>query len=99
MIHMSRSRISSGPVDMHTASATDLPSALAVLQRLATAPGDGWRRLVVDLSSPLDPIREVCGRALGRRVVFKTRAGPLPGLMRLSEVTGSTTPRSVLSGN
>ena len=75
MVHMSRSRISSGPVDMHTASATDLPSALAVLQRLATAPGDGWRRLVVDLSSPLDPIREVCGRALGRRVVFKTRAG------------------------
>ncbi|MEC8100900.1 MAG: isochorismate synthase [Planctomycetota bacterium] len=72
---MSRSRIASGPVHTHTASATDLPSALAMLQRLALGSGDGWRRLVVDLSTPLDPIHEICGRALGRRVVFKSRSG------------------------
>ena len=39
MIHMSRSRIASGPVHTHTASATDLPSALAILQRLAWVRG------------------------------------------------------------
>ena len=66
MVHMSRSRIASGPVHTHTASATD-SSALAMLQRLAMGSGDGWRRLVVDLSTPLDPIHEICGRALGRR--------------------------------
>ena len=75
MIHMSRSRIASGPVHTHTASATDLPSALAMLQRLALGSGDGWRRLVVDLSTPLDPIHEICGRALGRRVAFQSRSG------------------------
>ena len=76
MVHMSRSRIVSGPVHTHTASATDLPSALAVLQRLALGSGDGWRRLVVDLSTPLDPTHEICGRALGRRVGGKdTRLG------------------------
>ena len=75
MVHMSRSRIASGPVHTHTASATDLPSALAMLQRLALGSGDGWRRLVVDLSTPLDPIHEICGRALGRRVAFKSRSG------------------------
>ena len=75
MIHMSRSRIASGPVHTHTASATDLPSALAILQRLALGSGDGWRRLVVDLPAPLDPIHEICGRALGRRVAFKSRSG------------------------
>ena len=75
MIHMFRSRIASGPVHTHTASATDLPSALAILQRLALGSGDGWRRLVVDLSTPLDPIQEICGRALGRRVAFKSRSG------------------------
>ncbi|MGB0324565.1 MAG: isochorismate synthase [Phycisphaerales bacterium] len=72
---MSRSRIASGPVHTHTASATDLPSALAMLQRLALGSGDGWRRLVVDLSTPLDPIHEICGRALGRRVAFQSRSG------------------------
>ena len=75
MVHMSRSRIASGPVHTHTASATDLPSALAMLQRLAMGSGDGWRRLVVDLSTPLDPIHEICGRALGRRVAFQSRSG------------------------
>ena len=75
MVHMSRSRIASGPVLTHTASATDLPSALAMLQRLALGSGDGWRRLVVDLSTPLDPIHEICGRALGRRVAFQSRSG------------------------
>ena len=75
MVHMSRSRIASGPVHTHTASATDLPSALAILQRLALGSGDGWRRLVVDLPAPLDPIHEICGRALGRRVAFQSRSG------------------------
>ena len=63
MVHMSRSRIVSGPVLTHTASATDLPSALAMLQRLALGSGDGWRRLVVDLSTPLDPIASRCNMA------------------------------------
>jgi isochorismate synthase len=46
-----------------------------MLQRLAMGSGDGWRRLVVDLSTPLDPIHEICGRALGRRVAFQSRSG------------------------
>ena len=92
MVHMSRSRIASGPVHTHTASATDLPSALAMLQRLALGSGDGWRRLVVDLSTPLDPIHEICGRALGRRVAFNhVLAGPSLGWTPPSEATGLTT--------
>ncbi|MAV55533.1 MAG: hypothetical protein CMJ28_06210 [Phycisphaerae bacterium] len=72
---MPRSIIANGPVHLHTASATDLPSALATLHQLAAASEDGWRRLVVNLTSPLDPIRELCGRAIGRRLVFRTRSG------------------------
>ena len=30
---------------------------------------------MVDLSTPLDPIHEICGRALGRRVAFQSRSG------------------------
>ena len=92
MVHMSRSRIASGPVHTHTASATDLPSALAMLQRLALGSGDGWRRLVVDLSTPLDPIHEICTAGVGAACGVQSRSGrTIAGVDAALEATGLTT--------